>query len=212
MRYPVKMGKMVVAAKLTYKEYLNMEISPDHNKEASVFDELACINRAKQDSRHFKPLYEKYHEQIFLFIYRRVGDKELAKDITSDVFLKSLLKLSAYTYQNIPFSSWLYRIARNKLIDVFRKNKNTRFVNVKLRKLRDIMDEIEVDPHEQHHSALMQLISSLDEGNLQLIEMRFFENKSFKEIAEIVASTEAGVKMRVYRLLERIKFQLLKGH
>ena len=176
-----------------------------------VFNEQACINRAKEDIKHFKPLYEKYYEQIFLFIYSRVGDKELARDITADVFLKCILKLSTYEYQHLLFSSWLYRIAKNTLIDIFRKNKKIRVVNINSLKLNDLIDEIEIDHREKYRLKLMQLVAGLDEHDLLLIEMRFFEEKSFKEIAEIISGTEAGVKMKLYRLLEKMKDQLING-
>lgn len=187
-----------------------MQVSYIQNKE-EVFDEQTCINRAKEDIRHFKPLYEKYYEQIFLFIYCRVGDKELARDITADVFLKCILKLSPYQYQHLPFSSWLYRIAKNTLIDIYRKNKKVRVVNINSLKLNNIIDEIEIDHLEKYRVKLMQLIAGLDESDLQLIEMRFFEEKSFKEITEIISGTEAGVKMKLYRLLEKMKSQLING-
>ena len=92
-----------------------MDILPKKSENEVVLDELACINMAKQDPTKFKPLYEKYYEKIFRFIYSRIEDKKLAYDITADVFYKSLLKISTYQDQRTPFSSWLYRIARNEL-------------------------------------------------------------------------------------------------
>ncbi len=188
-----------------------MDILPKTNNEEVVLDELACINMAKHDPTKFKPLYEKYYEQIFRFIYNRIEDKKLAYDITADVFYKSILKLPTYEYQHIPFSSWLYRIARNELIDIFRKNKAVRVVSINSLKIKDIIDDIELDYREEYKPQLIQLIENLDNDDLQLIEMRFFENKSFKNISEIISSTEAGVKMRLYRLLKEMRSQLIGG-
>ncbi len=188
-----------------------MDILPKKNDDEVVLEELAWINMAKQDPMKFKPLYEKYYPQIFQFIYNRIEDKKLAYDITADVFYKSLLKLPTYQYQHIPFSSWLYRIARNELIDIFRKNKVARVVSINSAKLKDIVDDIEIDYREEYQPKLIQLIEKLDDDDLQLIEMRFFENKSFKNISEIISATEAGVKMRIYRLLKEMKSQLIGG-
>ncbi len=185
-----------------------MDILPKSEEEV-LLDELAIINRAKQDPVNFQPLYEKYYEQIFRFVYSRIEDKKLAYDITADVFYKSLLKLPAYQYQQLPFSSWLYRIARNELIDVFRKNKVSRVVSINSLKLKDIIDDIELDYREEYRPQLIQLIENLPDEDLQLIEMRFFENKSFKNISEIISTTEAAVKMRLYRLLKEMKIQLV---
>ncbi|MDP1747335.1 MAG: sigma-70 family RNA polymerase sigma factor [Bacteroidota bacterium] len=186
----------------------NMDVLPKKNNEEVVLEELACINMAKQDPIKFKPLYEKYYEQIFRFIYNRIEDKKLAYDITADVFYKSILKLPTYEFQQIPFSSWLYRIARNELIDIFRKNKAVRVVSINSLKIKDIIDDIELDYREEYKPKLIELIENLDNDDLQLIEMRFFENKSFKNISEIISSTEAAVKMRLYRLLKEMKSQL----
>jgi RNA polymerase sigma-70 factor (ECF subfamily) len=188
---------------------LNMDSLPKKNEEELVLDELAIINMAKLDPLKFKSLYEKYYEQIFRFIYNRIEDKRLAYDITADVFYKSLLKLPTYQYQQMPFSSWLYRIARNELIDVFRKNKTTRVISVNSVKLKDIVDDIELDYREEYRPQLILLIENLSDEDLQLIEMRFFENKSFKNISEIISTTEAAVKMRLYRLLKEMKTQLV---
>ena len=186
-----------------------MNIIQGKNKEETTLDELACINMAKQNPLEFKPLYEKYYEQIFRFIYNRIEDKKLAYDITADVFYKGLSKLHTYKHQNIPFSSWLYRIARNELIDLFRKNKAVRVISINSVKLKDIIDDIELDDDEKYKQKLMQLIAALDDEDLQLIELRFFENKSFKDIAEIISTTEASAKMRLYRLLKDMKPQIL---
>ncbi len=210
MRYHCKTGNMLMASKLIM-EAPNMDILPKNNDKEVVFDELACINLAKLDPMKFKPLYEKYYEQIFRFIYNRIEDKKLAYDITADVFYKSLLKLPTYQYQNIPFSSWLFRIARNELIDIFRKNKAVRVVSINSLKIQDIMDDIELDYREEYRPKLIQLIENMDNDDLQLIEMRFFENKSFKNISEIISATEASVKMRLYRLLKEMKSQLVGG-
>ncbi len=185
-----------------------MNTLPKKNDEEAALDEPACINLAKQDPLKFKPLYEKYYEQIFRFIYNRIEDKNLAYDITADVFYKSILKLPAYEYQQIPFSSWLYRIARNELIDIFRKNKAVRVVSINSLKIKDIIDDIDLDYREEYRPQLIKLIKNLDDDDLQLIEMRFFENKSFKNISEIIGTAEAAVKMRLYRLLKEMKSQL----
>lgn len=187
----------------------NMDILSKKDETEGVFSELAIINLAKQDPLKFKPLYEKYYEQIFRFIYNRIEDKNLAYDITADVFYKSLSKLNTYKHQDMPFSSWLYRIARNELIDIFRKNKAIRVISVSSVKLKDMIDDIELEYKEEYRQKLMKLIAELDDEDLQLIELRFFEDKPFKDIAEIISGTEAGVKMRLYRLLKNMKSLLL---
>lgn len=172
-------------------------------------DEFIIIEEAKKNSDKFRPLYEKHFESIYRFIYRRINDKEITSDITSEVFLKAMISLSTYDFNKGPFLSWLYCIARNLLIDEFRKNKIRRVINIRTEKLIDVIEEIKIDHLEAFLEKLPSIIAKLDEQDLFLVEMRFFEQRPFKEIAAIVGSSEPAVKMKLYRVLEKIKKNLL---
>lgn len=88
-----------------------------------IENEQKLIEKAKQNSADFSPLYELYYKPIFLFVLRRLSDKELAADVTSQVFLKALQGISKYVSQGVPFSAWLYRIAINE-VSMFSANRN----------------------------------------------------------------------------------------
>ena len=68
------------------------------------------IEAAKRDATNFGPIYNKYYKQIFGYIYQRMEDKDVAFDVTSQVFLKALTNLHKYEFKGVPFASWLYRI------------------------------------------------------------------------------------------------------
>lgn len=166
--------------------------------------EEEIIKAAKEELRAFKPLYEKYHEQIFRFVYQRVTDKEAAYDITSQVFLKAMQNISKYQFRGLPFSSWLYRIARNTCHDAFKEEKATWALKAKSEILDDLFERYDHVKDEQR-VALLDLLSGLSESDLELVEMRFFEERSFKEIGEITGMTENNAKVKVYRIIERMK-------
>ncbi len=166
--------------------------------------EEEIIKAAKEELRAFKPLYEKYHEQIFRFVYQRVTDKEAAYDITSQVFLKAMQNISKYQFRGLPFSSWLYRIARNACHDAFKEEKATRALKAKSEILDDLFEHYDHVKDEQR-VALLDLLADLSEADLELVEMRFFEERSFKEIGEITGMTENNAKVKVYRIIERMK-------
>ncbi len=168
-------------------------------------DEQQLIAAAKQNPQKFGVLYNKYYEQILRFVYQRVTTKDDAFDITQQVFLQAMLALPKYEYRGFPFSSWLYRIAINEMNQVFRKNEKQRGVNLEDRHLRDIVQEIGENSDEDKENAVLAALTVLEEDEFQLVEMRFFEKRAFKEIAEILDITEANAKMRLYRILERIK-------
>ena len=86
-----------------------------HQTTLRLEEELSWILRAQKNPESFGPLYKKYHEQIFRYIYQRMNDEELAFDITSQVFIKAMTNLHKYEYRGVPFASWLYRIAKSEL-------------------------------------------------------------------------------------------------
>jgi RNA polymerase sigma-70 factor, ECF subfamily len=189
--------------------YANQDImqitSRYHATTEQMLSEHEWVEAAKKDPAKFAVLYNKYHEQIFRFIYQRLDDKELAFDATSQVFLKALTNLPRYEYRGVPFASWLYRIARSEVNQMFRQNKAQRTVNVESVHVYDMIDEMEEDKLEQYHDKLLEVMSELDEDDLQLIEMRYFEKRAFKEIGDILEITENNAKVKVYRILERLK-------
>jgi len=185
---------------------LNMSMATDYAVESEQQQELKIINAAKADSKYFGPLYEKYHDRIFRFVVQRMDDKEIALDVTSQVFLKVLCNLNKYTYrEGTPFSSWLYRIAHNEVINFVKENAKYRAVNMKSEAIMDIMEDIETNNQEERFTKLTTLIASLPEDELALIEMRFFEKRPFAEISEILEITENNAKVKVHRILEKLK-------
>lgn len=176
-----------------------------HHTEDRLMQELEWIKRAKEDPRSFEPLYNKYYEQIFRYIYQRMDDKEMAHDITSQVFLKAMNNIQKYEYRGVPFASWLYRIAKSELYQSFRDEKATRTVNVDTVNLSDMIEEIEEDMSEESRSVLLKAIAELTEEEVQMIEMRFFEKRSFKEIGDILEITENNAKVKAHRIIQKMK-------
>ncbi|MBX2955074.1 MAG: sigma-70 family RNA polymerase sigma factor [Cyclobacteriaceae bacterium] len=175
-------------------------------------EEEVLILRSKEDAAAFKPLYEKYYKAIFLFILHRTADKELTADMTSQVFLKALLNIGKYNFRGLPFSAWLYRIAINECNDYFRKSKRSRVVILE-DDLADFLYEemFAQDGMEDLKRKLPEILKQLKYEELQLIELRFMENRPFKEVADILGITENYAKVRTYRILEKMK-KLFLGH
>ena len=182
-----------------------------HATTEQISSEFMQIEAAKLDASQFAPLYNKYYKQIFLYVYQRMDDRDTAFDITSQVFLKALTNLVKYEFKGVPFASWLYRIAHSEVMQVFRDKKSQRTVNVDVGDFRNLFEEIEECYYEEYKGKVMQLIKQLPEDELQLIEMRFFEKRPFKEIAEILMLTETNAKVKLYRILERLKKAITKA-
>jgi RNA polymerase sigma-70 factor, ECF subfamily len=183
-----------------------------HVTKEEIDREHLIVEEAKKDPEKFSAIYNKYYQQIFRFLYQRVSDKETAFDFTSQVFLKALQNLHKYSYKGVPFSSWLYRIAHNEINQVFRKKIVSRTVNIETEHLNNIFEEIEEeDDVMRYQHVLIDVICELAESDLELIEMRYFEQRPFKEIAEILDITENNAKVKVYRILEKLKVKITSG-
>ena len=190
---------------------VNMEFSPRYHHTADMLlDEQQIIESAKQNPEHFGPLYDKYYKQIFGYVYQRMDDKDTAFDLTAQVFLKALINIEKYEYKGVPFASWLYRIAHSEVMMVFKNQKKERTINADISDLKNICEDVEEEYMGQYKTVLMSVIKSLPEEDLQLIEMRFFEKRPFKEIAEILNLTETNAKVKLYRILDKVKIKLTK--
>lgn len=170
-------------------------------------NEAQQIDLAKKDHRYFGPLYETYFEQIFRFIFKRVsGNEEVAGDLVQQCFMKAMANIHRYEDRGLPFSAWLYRIAQNEVNMFFRSQKKNYSVEISDRQLYAILEEGNEKGSFQQEDLdqLIEIINNLEETQADLIELRFFQQLSFKEIADIYQLSEANVKMKIYRLLEKI--------
>lgn len=178
--------------------------------EEAMQEEWAEIQSAQANPGHFRPLYDRYFESIFQFIYNRTLDESLCADLCSQVFLKAMQRLNDYTYRGVPFSAWLFRIASNEVAQYYRQNKKARVVSVEDSNLSNLFDEMEEDDFEQFRPHLLPALEELKESDLEIVELRFFEQRPFREIAEMLNITESNAKVRTYRVLERLKKIMLQ--
>ena len=176
-------------------------------KKASYRQDLEYIARAKQDKNAFCLLYNKYWDQLFLYIFKKVQSMDDAGDVCQTAMLKAMMNLPKYEDRGFPFSAWLYRIASNEVNLHFRKKKRDGFVEIKETNVKELMGEVEiigldsVDDQEK----LLAVLADLKPNQAEIIEMRFFFGYSFKEIADFYKISEANAKMRLYRIIDKLK-------
>jgi|GEM_PF-106180 len=187
-----------------------------HQTRAEIMAEQEIIRSAQRDTRNFAKIYNRYFESVFIYINRRVGDEEITADICSNVFFKCLNNLSKYRFQGLPFSAWLFKIALNEVNLYFRKEKNKeRLVSLKHEHLEVLIEEIELDFNESElrKNILVKLLEALSADEVVLLELRFFEGRSFKEMAYMLGLTDVNAKIKTYRIIEKMKKHLynLKG-
>lgn len=188
---------------------MNDLLTPYHQSGNQLAQDAIQVKEAQKDTSRFDVLYKKYHEQIFLFIFKRVETEDIAADITSQVFLKALVNLSKYKDMGLPFSSWLFRIARNELYDLHTHNKIELIVSTERNGIGNIIEEMG-EAETADYSDLYEALNTLEDNDMELIELRFFEQRPFKEIGEILDITENNAKVKTYRILDKLKNKLRK--
>lgn len=173
--------------------------------EAEIQHEYAILERAKRNPKAFGELYEKYFDRIFNFIYRQTDDEELTDDLCSQTFLSVLKNIGRYEFRGVPFSAWLYKIASNEVNKHYRKKKNDKVFSIEEVRVRELFEQANDGWDEEILEQLLRYFKELPTDMLQVLELRFFEDKDFKEIAFILDITESGAKMRTYRALDRLR-------
>jgi RNA polymerase sigma-70 factor, ECF subfamily len=181
-------------------------LKPEIQRTKQLLLEEEVIKQSQKEPKAFRPLYEKYFKPIYVFVLHRVGSKELAGDITSQVFLKALLKLHQYQFRGLPFSSWLFRIAVNECNDFFRKHKRERMVVLDEKHAEVLYEEMFGSDHmEELKTKLPLILERLSPDELMFIELRFMDARPFAEISEILGITENYAKVKTYRVLDKMK-------
>lgn len=173
--------------------------------EVELEKEREIIERSKKDPRAFGEIYEKHFDRIFNFILRQTDDEELAGDLASQTFINALNHLHQYQFRGIPISAWLYKIAGNEIKKHYRKNKGKNVFSIEEIRVKELIQQTENDWDEERIQQLVNFMKDLPTDMLQVLELRFFEDKDFKEIAFILDITESGAKMRTYRALDKLR-------
>ncbi len=194
-----------ISRTLALKNNVRMNSSKQTVSEEAMQQEWLEIQAAQKNPALFQPLYVRYYEGIFRYIYRRTANESLAADLSSQVFLKAMQKLGSYTFKGVPFSAWLYRIASNEITQYYRNHSKNRVVSVEESHIEDIVDEINDEDKTQLKAAMISALDYLKPKDLEIIELRFFEQRPFKEIADILGITESNAKVKTYRILEKLK-------
>ena len=183
-----------------------------HKTKSDIEREISQIRKAQDNPQEFAPIYTHYYNEIFVYISKRIDNLDLVADLTSRTFTKCLTNLHKFKFMGVPFSAWLYKIAINEVRLFFRARKNyPRSISISEAELRDFQEEaVEESNTADAYEILPQLLSYLSEPELQIIELRFFEKKSFREIGFIMGLTEVNAKVKTYRILKKMKDKAAK--
>jgi len=175
-------------------------------------DERVLVEAAKKDPSRFADLYELNFARVYAYIARRVGDRDVAQDLTSDVFHKALASIQSFEWRGVPFAGWLLRIAANMIVD--RSKRSGREVSGQdnlpepSSEARTQLNLEEID----YSGRLFRLVEQLPADQQRVIGMRFAEEKSIREIAMELGRSEGAVKQLQFRALQNLRAQMEGAH
>lgn len=173
----------------------------------AIVDEQLLERAKAYDQRALAEIYDCYESKIYSYVYHRLGNADLAQDLTSQVFIRMLEAIQHERAWTSSFSGWLYRIAHNLVIDHYRRRGRTPQVSVE-----DVPVLISPTDDPEHlaersltSEALRTAIHRLTEEQAQVVTLRFLENMSVSEVAEIIGKTEGAIKALQYRAVMSLR-------
>jgi RNA polymerase sigma-70 factor, ECF subfamily len=185
------------------------ETETDLARARAAEEERELVERAKSDPDAFEELYSRYYGRIFAFAYRRLRVRELAEDVTADVFMKALDALPRFTWQGVSVSAWLYRIANNRITDHFRRKGQSGKGVLAIDEVKTLVDERPL-PEDRilatlRRAEVEEAIARLSEQDQLVITLIFYEELSSSEVAEVMRISTNLVYVRLHRALKRMR-------
>jgi RNA polymerase sigma-70 factor, ECF subfamily len=170
-------------------------------------NEKNIVEQAKTDEAAFGVLYDFYFPKIYGYIFRRVGNREAAEDIVSNVFLKVFSNLKKYEQRGFSFGAWLYRIATNNLMDHYRRHKPGAEVCFDEAVADDPAgdDSSAIVEQKQQRAAIEKILRKLPDRYRQIINLRFFAELEIEEIAAALKISKAHASVLIHRALNKFK-------
>ncbi|HSW57258.1 MAG TPA: sigma-70 family RNA polymerase sigma factor [Dehalococcoidales bacterium] len=175
-------------------------------------DEVALVQRAqKKDAQAFSEIYEAYFDKIYRYISVRIRNEMEAEDLTQQVFMKMLHSISGYKLQGVPFSSWIYRIAHNQVVDFMRQHNKKATVDIEGLPLPDTGDDPQHLMERQFDiTELKKAMQHLTESQQEVLALRFTGEIPIAQCAEIMGKSEGAIKALQHSAVQSLRKALVR--
>ncbi|MFZ0036677.1 MAG: sigma-70 family RNA polymerase sigma factor [Candidatus Acidiferrales bacterium] len=171
-------------------------------------DEQHLVEAAQKDPSRFAELYENNFERVYAFVASRIYDRDVAQDITAEVFHHALANLGKFEWRGVPFSAWLFRIAANAIMDRRKRVAREQGKPALEAEAADAGDQEVVE----RRAALFGLVSQLPEDQRRVLEMRFAEERSIREIARELGRSEGAIKQLQFRAVQTLRARVSESN
>jgi len=177
-------------------------------------DERRLIEAAQQDRAQFADVYERYFELVYGYVARRIRDRAMTEDLTSEVFRKALTNIDRFKFTGAPFGAWLLRIASNLMADRAKRNareedNSDSSVTAEQMAGASAAESQQVQLEQAERRAwVIQMVDELPDDQRRVVRMRFAEEKSVNEIATALGRSEGAVKQLQFRAFQNLRARL----
>ncbi len=152
-------------------------------------------------------LYDRHQERIFRYVRSRVYDHHLAQDLTGEIFTRMVTSLHQYENSGYPFTAWLYRIARNLIID--HQRRENRYMRVPIEEVYRVSaagyEPAAIVEKKLNVERVYQALEQIDETQREVIRLRFLAGLSLQEVADTLGKTVGAIKSQQYRGLVALR-------
>lgn len=179
-------------------------------------DVIEQVRQAQEGSAHaFALLYDYYVDQVYAYVYHRVGHRQTAEDLVGDVFLRALRRITTFRWQGVDFGAWLITIARNRVHDHF---KSARFrLEAPVEEIYDTPQTSSPDDPEQAALAgdlarqVREALSLLKGEQAEVLYLRFIQHLNVAETGAVMGKSDGAVKALQYRALKTLSRLVPQG-
>ncbi|OHA16397.1 MAG: hypothetical protein A3H57_05145 [Candidatus Taylorbacteria bacterium RIFCSPLOWO2_02_FULL_43_11] len=170
-------------------------------------EDLLLIKKYKSgQSDAFGLLYDRYFDKIYRYVYYKVLNKDTTEDLVSDIFFKAIQKIDTFDQTKGIFSSWLYNIALNSIIDHYRSRKHHADIEDAYDLSLDERIEEKIDAKD-NLQKVSEYLNYLSPKQREIVILRVWQEMPYKEIAEIIGGSEDSAKMAFSRAVKEIRLK-----
>ena len=161
-----------------------------------MLNEENLVQKAiKGDESAFSLLYDEYFNKVYRYVVTQVGNQTEAEDLTQEVFIKALHAIGSYKQKGAPFASWLFRIARNNIIDFWRKQKGKKTTSIdEAASLASEDDPVDMTERRSEAALLADALKLIPQAQKEVVSLRFVSGLSIAEVAQVLGKKEGTVK------------------
>ncbi len=167
-----------------------------------VLAEWDLVKRAQEyDEAAVEALYQTYYPKIYNYAFLQMGDVQAAEDLASDVMLKMIESIGKYHFRGLPFGAWVFRIARNRLIDLHRRRRRRGEVDLSETLSSALASPQSLAERAIERGQLQIALKHVTDEQRQVIVLKFIQGFDNRSVGKIMGRSEGAIKSLQHRAL-----------